>query len=62
MKKELLKVKELADLLRVHPNYIYAEIGKGNIPGLVRVGGAVRFNKQKIMDWISGEDESDGRQ
>ena len=49
---EILTVKELCDLLRVHPATVYKMARKGKIPGF-RVGTEWRFRKDAILRWMA---------
>lgn len=54
---KMLQVKEVAKLTGSHPNTIYREVKKGNIPGCIRIGNRYLFNEQIILQWLSGEYE-----
>jgi excisionase family DNA binding protein len=55
---ELMTVKEVADLLRLSVNQVYLLKNTGEIPGSVRVGKAIRFDKAVIEAWIKKQTES----
>jgi excisionase family DNA binding protein len=48
---EILTIKELCDLLRIHPATVYKLTRRGQIPGF-RVGADWRFRKDAIMRWM----------
>ena len=48
----LLTVKEVAAMLRLSVNQTYLLKDKGQIPGDVRIGRAIRFDKDVIESWI----------
>jgi len=48
---ELITVKEVAALLKYDPNTIYRKARKGEIPGLRRFGGGIRFVKSVVIGW-----------
>jgi excisionase family DNA binding protein len=48
---EILTVKEISDLLRVHPSTVYKLLKGGRIPSF-RVGSDWRFQKDRIERWI----------
>jgi excisionase family DNA binding protein len=50
--QEVLTVKEICDLLRVHPSTIYKLIRDDKIPSF-QVGGEWRFRKDVILRWIA---------
>lgn len=56
-KKQLLTVKELAEVLRVHTQTIYEWMVNGKIP-YIKLGRAVRFDPEAINQWLSEEGES----
>ena len=58
MKERLLTVKEVAEILRYNPAYLRAKIKKGEIPGVVRIGRAIRIKKSALEALLAGEDTS----
>ena len=46
------EVKELCELLRIHPSTLYKLLRQGKIPSF-RVGNEWRFRKDAIMRWLS---------
>jgi excisionase family DNA binding protein len=51
---EILTVKELGEILQVHPSTIYKLTRLGKIPAF-RVGSDWRFRKDVIERWIGEE-------
>ena len=51
---EVLTIKEIGDLLRVHPSTIYKLTKKGKIPSF-RVGSDWRFRRDEIERWMAGQ-------
>jgi excisionase family DNA binding protein len=47
---EILTVKELCDLLRLHPTTVYKLVRQGKIPRF-RVGNEWRFRRDVIERW-----------
>jgi excisionase family DNA binding protein len=50
--QEVLTVKEICDLLRVHPTTVYKLIRQGKIPSF-RVGTEWWFRKDAILRWLA---------
>ena len=50
--QEVLTVKEICDLLRVHPSTIYKLIRNDKIPSF-QVGAERRFRKGVILRWMA---------
>lgn len=48
---EMLTVNQLALLLQYDPQTIYRKAKKGEIPGLVRYGRAIRFVRIVALQW-----------
>ena len=48
---EILTVKEVSDLLRVHPSTLYKMIKQGRISSF-RIGADWRFLKDRIERWM----------
>ena len=49
---EILTVKEICELLRVHPTTVYKLIRQGKIPSF-RIGSEWRFRKDLILRWLA---------
>jgi excisionase family DNA binding protein len=49
---DVLTVREICDLLRVHPSTVYKLLRVGRIPSF-RIGNEWRFRKDAIMRWMS---------
>jgi excisionase family DNA binding protein len=54
---EVLTLKELCDLLRVHPSTVYKLLREGKIPSF-RIGSEWRFRRDVILGWMSEKSES----
>lgn len=52
MDKEFLNVRTLATLLDMSEQTAYKLSREGVIPGRVKVGKSVRFNKEIVMNWL----------
>jgi excisionase family DNA binding protein len=56
---QVLTVKEVCDLLRVHPTTLYKLIRAGKIPSF-RVGSDWRFQQDLIERWMAEESKDVG--
>lgn len=52
---ELLTVGEVAKALRIHPKTLYEAIRLQQIPGVVRIGRAIRISRTALNSWLAGE-------
>jgi excisionase family DNA binding protein len=50
--QEVLTVKDVCDLLQVHPSTLYKMVKQGKIPAF-RIGSDWRFRKDAIMRWMA---------
>ena len=50
--QEVLTIKEVCDLLQVHPSTIYKLVRAGGIPAF-RIGSDWRFRKDEIERWVA---------
>ena len=48
----LLTMEEVADVLRTSPRAIYAMVGRGQLPGVVRIGRRVLVHADELVDWL----------
>jgi excisionase family DNA binding protein len=48
----LLTAKDVAAILKVHPNTVYEKVRKGDIPSVRTSGSGIRFNERDIINWI----------
>jgi excisionase family DNA binding protein len=55
--RQVLTVDEAAVLLRVSRFTLYAEIKRGRIPGVVRVGRTIRLSRGALAAWFEGKPE-----
>ena len=49
---EILTIKEVCDLLQVHPTTLYKLIRQGKIPSF-RIGADWRFRRDEIERWMA---------
>lgn len=59
MNNEFSTVKSLANLLDMSVQTAYKLLREGVIPGRVKVGSSVRFNRDVVMDWLQNGGASD---
>lgn len=57
MQNEVLKIKDVANLLKVGEKTIYSMVQAGELPGF-KVRGQWRFVKKDIDDWIEKQKTS----
>lgn len=53
--EQFLTIKDVADLLSVHPMTVYRLLKQGRLPG-VRLGGVWRFSRQAMERWESDQE------
>ncbi|BDH61822.1 hypothetical protein MTP04_19520 [Lysinibacillus sp. PLM2] len=58
MDKEFLNVRTLASLLDMSEQTAY-KLSREGVPGRVKVGKSVRFNKEIVMNWLQNGGASD---
>jgi excisionase family DNA binding protein len=49
---EILKAEEVAALLRVDRKTVYEAAARGQIPGARRLGRALRFHRDTLLEWL----------
>jgi excisionase family DNA binding protein len=49
----ILTVDELAALLRCDRKTLYAAIGRGEIPGVRRLGNVIRIHRDAVLRWLA---------
>lgn len=64
---ELLSVQEVAEILKLSDRTVYEMCRKDRLPGISKVGGKWRIEREKLIDWLErggeatkGEDKRDG--
>jgi excisionase family DNA binding protein len=53
MEKRLLSVTELSNYLSLPKNSVYTMVSLRKLPGVVRLGRALRFEKSAIDEWVN---------
>jgi excisionase family DNA binding protein len=51
----ILSVDEVAVLLRVNRKTAYEAVARGDIPGVRRIGRAIRIDRDVVLDWMRGK-------
>ena len=51
---EVLTVDEVAALLRVDRKTLYEAVRRREVPGVVRVGRAIRIGRAAFENWVAG--------
>jgi excisionase family DNA binding protein len=51
----LLRVEEVAALLRINRKSAYAAVEAGTIPGVVRIGRTIRVSRDAVLEWTRGQ-------
>ena len=51
--QRLLTTKEVSSSLHIHPNTVYRLVKKGEIPFLKIKGIGIRFEKEKVTEWLN---------
>jgi excisionase family DNA binding protein len=52
---EFLTVEEAAELLRVNRKTLYEAIRLEQVPGVLRVGKALRIRRTALLEWTAGK-------
>ena len=52
----LMTVAEVADFIRTSRNAVYAMVGRGQLPGVIRIGRNLRFRRDTLLEWIDQKD------
>ncbi|MFL5349229.1 MAG: helix-turn-helix domain-containing protein [Hyalangium sp.] len=52
---EFLTAEEAAELLRVNRKTLYEAIRLEHVPGVVRIGKALRIRRAALLEWTAGK-------
>jgi excisionase family DNA binding protein len=50
---KVMTAEEVARLLRVNRKTVYAAFKQGEIPGGRRIGGTIRFSRERVLEWLA---------
>ncbi len=53
----VLTADEVATLLRVNRKTVYVAFKQGVIPGGRRIGGTIRFSRERVLEWLANGQE-----
>jgi excisionase family DNA binding protein len=51
----LLRVEEVAELLRVNRKSAFAAVEAGELPGVARIRRSIRVSGDAMLDWMRGQ-------
>lgn len=51
-KSELLTVRDVAELLSISTRGVHRQRDAGRIPQPIRLGGSIRWQRAKLMEWL----------
>ena len=54
--KSMMTVRQVAELLGVHENWVYDQAASGQLPSY-KIGGTRRFDRDEVRGWIAGHRE-----
>ena len=52
--ESMMTVREVAELLGVHENWVYDQAASGALPSY-KIGGTRRFDREEILGWIAAQ-------
>jgi excisionase family DNA binding protein len=59
--ESMMTVRQVAELLGVHENWVYDQAASGELPSY-KIGGTRRFDPDELRGWIAGHREPEPRQ
>jgi excisionase family DNA binding protein len=55
--ESMMTVRQVAELLGVHENWVYDQAASGELPSY-KIGGTRRFDRDELRGWIAGHREA----
>lgn len=59
--ESMMTVRQVAELLGVHENWVYDQAASGQLPSY-KIGGTRRFDPDELRDWIAEHREAERTQ
>jgi excisionase family DNA binding protein len=59
--ESMMTVRQVAELLGVHENWVYDQAASGQLPSY-KIGGTRRFDPDELRGWITEHREADRKQ
>ena len=59
--ESMMTVRQVAELLGVHENWVYDQAANGELPSY-KIGGTRRFDPDELRGWISEHRQAERRQ
>ena len=56
--ESMMTVRQVAELLGVHENWVYDQAASGELPSY-KIGGTRRFDPDELRGWIAGHREAE---
>ena len=56
--ESMMTVRQVAELLGVHENWVYDQAASGELPSY-KIGGTRRFDADELRGWIAGHREAE---
>ena len=56
----VMTVREVSEYLKLAESTIYKLVEEGKVPGCRKIGGAWRFSRKRLEEWVRGEGQ-DGK-
>jgi len=58
--ESMMTVRQVAELLGVHENWVYDQAASGQLPSY-KIGGTRRFDRDEVRGWIADHREPENR-
>jgi excisionase family DNA binding protein len=59
--ESMMTVRQVAELLGVHENWVYDQAASGELPSY-KIGGTRRFDRDELRGWIAEHREAERKQ